>query len=144
MTSDRIRNIRQNCLFIQVLYAEKLHKYNLIAAATYHVLAVRTRGKNNGYLQIIHGLPAGMHSFRDLPIIFLFSRLSKREYIKNGLDNFHYLFYIFLLFLAVRIRSLISDGNCSSCHLLSASGDVPAFFTAFKAYHAAPNEWSAI
>jgi hypothetical protein len=37
IASDRIRNIRQNCPFIQVLYAEKLHKYNLIAAATHHI-----------------------------------------------------------------------------------------------------------
>jgi hypothetical protein len=35
--SARIRNIRPNSRFIQVLYAEKLHKYNLIAAATCHV-----------------------------------------------------------------------------------------------------------
>jgi hypothetical protein len=34
MPSDRIITLQQNCLFIQVLYAEKLHKYNLIAAAT--------------------------------------------------------------------------------------------------------------
>ncbi len=35
--SARIRTIRPNSPFIQVLYAEKLHKYNLIAAATYQV-----------------------------------------------------------------------------------------------------------
>jgi hypothetical protein len=33
----RIRTIRPNSPFIQVHYAEKLHKYNLIAAATYQV-----------------------------------------------------------------------------------------------------------
>jgi hypothetical protein len=38
MASDRNRNIRQSCPFIQVHYTEKLHKYNLIAAATHHVL----------------------------------------------------------------------------------------------------------
>jgi hypothetical protein len=37
IASARIRNTRLNSQFIQVLYAEKLHKYNLIAAATYHV-----------------------------------------------------------------------------------------------------------
>ncbi len=60
IASDRIRNTRQNCPFIQVLYAEKLHKYNLIAAV--HVTSVEqgSEEKNNGYLQIIHGLAAGM------------------------------------------------------------------------------------
>jgi hypothetical protein len=38
MASDRNRNIRQSCPFIQVHYTEKLHKYNLIAAATQYVL----------------------------------------------------------------------------------------------------------
>jgi hypothetical protein len=42
MPSDRIRNIRQTCLFIQVPYAEKIHKYNLIAAATDHVRGTGT------------------------------------------------------------------------------------------------------
>jgi hypothetical protein len=35
--SDRIRNIRPNSQFIQVLYSEKLLKYNLIAAATFQI-----------------------------------------------------------------------------------------------------------
>jgi len=52
--------------------------------------------------------------------------------------------YMFFIFLAVRTRPSISRGNCSSCHLRSASSGLPAFFTAFRAYHAAPNEWSAI
>ena len=44
MPSDRIRNIRQMCPFIQVHYAEKFHKYNLIAAVTYQV---KKRGSLN-------------------------------------------------------------------------------------------------
>jgi hypothetical protein len=45
--------IRPNFPFIQVLYAEKLHKYNLIAAATYQV-------KNWGSLKRnSQGFPAG-------------------------------------------------------------------------------------
>jgi hypothetical protein len=43
IASDRIRNIRPDCPFMQVLYAENLHKYNLIAAATYHILGDRAQ-----------------------------------------------------------------------------------------------------
>jgi len=49
-----------------------------------------------------------------------------------------------LLFLAVRTRSLTSDSRRWSCHFLSSSMDAFAPFTVFKAYQAAPNEWSAI
>jgi hypothetical protein len=45
MASDRIRNTRQNCLFIQVPYAERIHIYNFIAAATYHDPGAGIRGK---------------------------------------------------------------------------------------------------
>ena len=57
----------------------------------------------------------------------------------NKTPVFGIFFYIFLLFRAVRIRSRISLGRRSFCHFLSVSDDWPAWCTAFRAYHAAPN-----
>ena len=63
-------------------------------------------------------------------------------FLVNQLD--HILKAFSFIIIAVSTISLISDGNCSFCHFLSVSIDLSAFLTAFKAYNAAPNEWSAI
>jgi hypothetical protein len=63
MPSDRIRNIRQMCPFIQLPYAEKLHKYNLIAAATCHISSPGYEKRNNGCEEIIPVISMEMFIF---------------------------------------------------------------------------------
>ena len=78
-----------------------------------------------------------------LPFDFILPLLISQSPAKgkavNLLSHSLILFHILLAFLAVSTSSRTSDGNSSCCHLLSASIDWPALFTAFNAYNAAPS-----
>jgi len=110
-----------------------------ITVQDFNCVQMRVSGCNNHYKFVLGAEAKAKSVTNNLPIL---SVLAERYFFVPRLD--HILKAFSFIILAVRTISLISDGSCLFCQFLSVANDLSAFLAAFKAYNAAPNEWSAI